>query len=130
MIKEKFFKKSGQSLISLIIYMVIAVIIISGAVAVIIINSKATTVLYRGAVSQNLAEAGMENALIRLLRNPSYSGETLAIGPDSVLIQVSGGGANPYVITSSGTTGSSKRTIQVEAEYNDNILTVTSWREL
>lgn len=119
----------GQSLISLVIFMVIAIIVVSGAVAVIIVNSKTTTKFYQGMVSYDLAEAGAENALIKLLRDPAYTGETLTVGLDTAVIEVTGGGGSPYTITSRGLTGNFQRTIQVIASYN-NILTVTSWREL
>lgn len=120
----------GQSLISLVIFMVIAIIIISGAVAVIIINSKATSKFYQGIVSYDLAEAGIENALLRLLRDPGYPGETLTIEGDSAVIEVSGGGIDPYTIISRGQTGNFHRTVEVIASFNNNILTVNSWREL
>ena len=63
--------QKGQTLVSLMIFMVTAVIIITAAVAVIIINSKATSKFYQGIVSYDIAETGIENAIIRLLRDPN-----------------------------------------------------------
>lgn len=120
-------KESGQTLVSLMIFMVTAIIIITAAVAVIIINSKATSKFYQGIVSYDLAEIGIENALIRLLRDPSYTGETLVLTDATVEIQVSGEGL--YTIISTGTNGNFKRTIQATASYNDNILNISSWEE-
>lgn len=125
---KKITKESGQTLVSLMIFMVTAIIIITAAVAVIISNAKSTSKFYQGIVSYDLAESGIENAIIRLLRDPSYSGETLALGEDTVQIQVLGGGASPYTITSTSTNGNFKRTIQATASYN-NILTISSWEE-
>ena len=119
----------GQSLISLVIFMVVATIIISGAVTVIVVNSKTTGKFYQGVVSYDIAELGIENALIRLLRDPNYTGETLTIGSDTTTIQVTGGDQAPYIITSSGNASNFKRAIQAVAEYNNNILTVSSWKE-
>ena len=120
-------QNSGQTLVSLMIFMVAAIIIITAAVAVIIINSKATSKFYQGIVTYNLAEAGIENAIIRLLRDPNYTGETLVLEDATVETQVSG--PSPYTITSSGTNGNFKRTIQATASYNDNILNISSWEE-
>ena len=122
-------QNSGQTLVSLMIFMVTAIIIITAAVAVIIINSKATSKFYQGIVSYDLAEVGIENAIIRLLRNPSYTGETLVLEDKTVEIQVSGAGTGSYTIISSGTNGNFKRTIQATASYNDNILNISSWEE-
>ncbi|OGH16622.1 MAG: hypothetical protein A3C30_04300 [Candidatus Levybacteria bacterium RIFCSPHIGHO2_02_FULL_40_18] len=122
-------KNSGQTLVSLMIFMVTAIIIITAAVAVIIINSKTTSKLYQGMVSYDAAEIGIENAIIRLLRDPNYTGETLSLEDYTLEIQVSGGGGAPYIITSQATNGNFKRTIQAQASYNDNILTISSWKE-
>lgn len=123
------YNNSGQALIALVIFMVVATIIISGAVTVIVVNSKTTGKFYQGVVSYDIAEAGIENALIRLLRDPNYTGETLTIGSDTTTIQVTGGGAVPYIITSSSNASNFKRVIQVVAEYNNNTLTIDSWKE-
>lgn len=127
--KETVFQNKGQALISLMIFMVAAVIIITAAVAVIIINSKATSKFYQGIVTYDLAEVGIENAIIRLLRDPNYTGETLVLEDNTVEVQVSGESQGPYTIISSGTKGNFKRTIQAEATYNNNILTISSWEE-
>lgn len=123
------YNNSGQALIALVIFMVVATIIISGAVTVIVVNSKTTGKFYQGVVSYDIAEAGIENALIRLLRDPNYTGETLTIGSDTTTIQVTGGGEIPYTITSTSQVGNFKRTIQATAEYNNSILTINSWKE-
>ncbi len=119
----------GQTLVSLMVFMVVAIIIITAAVAVTIINSKSTSKFYQGTVSYTLAEAGIENAIIRLLRDPDYTGETQILDGNTIEIQVSGGGGAPYTITSSGTNGNFTRTIQATASYNDNVLTIASWQE-
>jgi len=124
------YNNSGQALISLVIFMVVATIIISGAVTVIVVNSKTTSKFHQGVVSYDLAEAGIENALIRLLRNPNYTGETLTLGSDTITIQISGEEQTTYIITSTSNTSNFKRTIRTDAEYNNNVLTITSWKEL
>lgn len=110
--------------------MVAAIIIISGAVAVIIINSKTTSALYQGNVSYDVAEAGADNAIMRLLRDPNYTGETLPVGDDTAVITVTGNANDGYTITSRGTSGNFARTVSVTASYNNNVLSVTSWHEL
>ncbi len=120
-------KNSGQTLVSLMIFMVTAIIIITAAVAVTIINSKTTSKFYQGIVSYDLAETGIENAIIRLLRDPSYTGETLVLTGATIELLVSG--SDPYTITSTATNGNFKRTIRATASYNNNALSISSWKE-
>ncbi|MBI2611956.1 hypothetical protein HYW54_04415 [Candidatus Gottesmanbacteria bacterium] len=121
-------KTNGQILVTLLFFVVIAIIITSGAVVVILTNSLSASKFAQGNVAYYIAESGIENALLRLLRNPSYNGETLAIEDATALITVSGD--NPKTITSVGSIGNFSRTIEVIADYTDNILTVTSWKEI
>lgn len=122
-------KNSGQTLISLMIFMVVAIIIITASVAVSITSAKSTSKFYQGNVTYDLSESGIENAIIRLLRDPNYTGETLLLEDATIVIQVTGGGANPYTIVSTSTAGNFKRTIRATALYNGNILTISSWTE-
>ena len=71
------------------------------------------------------AESGAENALMRLLRNPNYSGETFTVDQATVTITVNGSS-----IVSSATDGKFTRKIQVDTVYTNNILAVSSWREI
>ena len=108
--------KQGQTLVLLLVFMTVASIIISAAVIVTVINSTSSSKLERGNVALEIAESGAENALLRLLRDPAYAGE-----PG---ITVAGG-----VITAVGQDAGFTRTIVVTTNYNNNVLTVTSWRE-
>ena len=82
----------------------------------------------------NVAESGAEEALIRLLRDPSYlsipgSFEDVAVGTDTVRITVNTSGTTKTVV-SRVTTGNYKRAIKVEGGYINDIFTVASWTEI
>lgn len=121
-------KHKGQALVSLLVFMIIAITITTGAVFLLISNSINTTKIARGNNALMLAEAGAENALINLLRDPAYTGETLSIGNGDAEVTVSG--SNPYTITSVGTDGSFVRTIEVSAQFIDNEMSILSWKEI
>ena len=121
-------KNQGQALVTLLFFMIFALTITSGAVVVVLSNSLSASKFDLGNTTYYIAESGIENALIRLLRDTNYSGETLAIDTGNATIQVSG--TNPKTITSVGTIGNFSRTIQAIADYTDNILTVLSWKEI
>jgi hypothetical protein len=118
----------GQALITLLFFMIIAITITSAAVVILLTNSVSAQKLEQGTVSYYTAESGAENALLRLLRDPNYTGETLTIDGTTVVATVTKSGS-VYTITSSATFGNFKRTIQVVATYVGNILTATSWKE-
>jgi len=118
----------GQTLLMLLVFMIIAIMVTTAATSLIIINSRNTQKMEGGEVAYQIAESGVENGLLRLLRNPNYTGENdVSIGDGSVDIVVTG--TNPYTITATSTSGNFSRTIQAVVNYNGN-MTITSWREI
>jgi hypothetical protein len=117
--------QKGQAVLTLLFFMVIAMSIITAVVIVVINTAQAGSNIEQGTVSYYAAETGAENALIRLLRDPNYSGETLNIDNGTVTITVNNG-----LITSTAQIDDSIRKVQVQTVYNNNVLTVTSWKEI
>ena len=121
------FLQKGQALVTLLFFMVIGITITSAAVVVIVTNALSATRFEQGTDAYDIAESGAENALLRLLRNPFYTGETLPIGNGTATITV----ANNTIISSGSAAFNNEiRTIQVNTVYNNGILTVTSWKEM
>ncbi len=118
----------GNALITLLFFALITIIVTSAAVVMIIVNSSAVTTMQQGNDAYSIAESGMENALLRLLRNPSYTSEVLTIGDGTATITVTG--TTTKTIISRGRIGNFERSIQVTATYVNNILTVTAWDEI
>lgn len=118
----------GQALVSLLFFMVVAMSVSSAAVVVILVNSRSTTRVEQGSNARILAESGAENAILRLLRDPSYSGETLEVGDGTASITVTG--SDTKTITSDGALGSFTRTVRVTTELTNGILNITSWQEI
>lgn len=118
----------GQALVVLLFYMIIAITLVTTAVAVIISNSLAVTKSESGIVAMDIAETGAENAIIQVLRNTNYQGETMTIGDGTAVSTVSG--TSTKTITSVGSINGSSRTVQVVATMVNSVLTVTSWQEL
>ncbi|HEX8932441.1 MAG TPA: hypothetical protein VF810_04760 [Patescibacteria group bacterium] len=121
--------QKGQALISLLFFTVIATTITSAAVIILIVNSLNGAKFQQGNIAYEIAQTGIENAKLRLLRNPSYAGETLPVGNGSVTITVTQNGNN-YTILSKGTIGNFTRQIQLQATYNNSLFVVTPQQEL
>lgn len=119
----------GQALVTLLFFAIIGITVTSASVAMVLTNSLGGTKLQQGSIAYQIAESGIENAKLRLLRDPAYSGETLPVGNGTAVIQVTSSGGN-YTITSTGTIGNFVRQIRVLATYNNNLLTVTSQSEV
>jgi len=120
--------QKGQALITLLIFVVISISITSAAVMIIIINSISSTRYQEGVISYYIAESGLENASLRMLRDPNYAGETLAVGGGTAVVVVTG--SNPKIATSTGTIGNFKRKVQVKMNYNGGYYTFSEWREV
>lgn len=121
--------QKGQALITLLFFVIVSITITSAAVTLIMISSLSATKLEMSTNALTIAESGAENAMLRLLRNPFYTGETgLAVGNGTATITVSG--TNPTTITSTGIIGNFKRRVEVKVGYTNNILTVQSWKEI
>jgi hypothetical protein len=118
--------KSGQTLVTLLVFMVIAIAITSSAVVLTISNSLQASKVEQGTIALQIAESGAENALLRLLRNPGYTGETLTVGIGTAIITVTG---TPVKIVSEGINGRFRRKIEVGVNTSTT-LTVTSWKEI
>jgi hypothetical protein len=119
--------QTGQTLIALLIFMMVAMTVTLAATAVAIINIKATTSFASGEIALSNADSGVENALLQLERDPGYGGEAMPIGNGSATITVSGSG--PFTITSVGASGNFRRTVTATVGYTANVLTLTNWSE-
>lgn len=120
--------QNGQTLVILLVYMIIAVTITSAAVVMVLNSSTGTGKVHQGATAFDIAESGAENAILKLLRDRNYAGETLDIGNGQAEVTVTG--TNPKTIISTGTLNNFSRSVRVLVNINNGELTVTSWKEI
>ncbi|MCX6791620.1 MAG: hypothetical protein NT149_01110 [Candidatus Gottesmanbacteria bacterium] len=119
----------GQALVILLVFMVIAIIMTTMAVALVGINATAVSQVEQGDMALKLAESGADNALLRLMRSPTYRGaETLTLDSGQVTATVSG--TNPIIIMSEGRQGAFVRVASVSASFVNTVLTIHSRREV
>ena len=102
--------------------------ITTGAIIIIIINSISASRFQEGTLAYYAAESGVENALLRLLRDPNYIGETLTVGAGTAVITVSG--SNPKTVVVVGFNGNFKRTVSAQMDYNNGYYTFSNWKEI
>lgn len=120
--------QKGQTLVLLLVFVVMAIVITTAATLIISTNSTSVTNVSQGMATKHMAEAGIEKALLSLLRDPNYSGETFNIDTGNVISTVSG--TTTLTIDSTATNGNFIKRVEVVATYSDNVLTVNSWKDV
>ncbi len=121
---------SGQTLVSLLLISVIGITIAAGATTLVIINSQSALKFEQGTIAYSIAQSGIDNALLRLLRDPTYTGEVLSIGQGAADIKVSSNSGS-YIATVSGQISNFVRKVQINAHYNTNqVLMIDSKKEI
>lgn len=120
--------QKGQSIVALLIFMIMAITISTASVAIVINNALNAERLEEGFIAKEVADSGIENAVLLLLRNRSYTGETLTVGTGSTVITVTG--TNPQTVRSVATVGNFVRKVEAQISYTNNVLSITSWKEV
>ena len=120
-------RSSGQTIIALLIFMMLAITLTLTATMVVVANIRSTSAVQNGEIALSNAQAGMENALIRLERSSTYTGETMTLTAGTATITVSG--TSPVTVVSVGSYGNFVRTITATATITGGSVTLTSWSE-
>ena len=118
----------GMALVTVIIFAAVAIVVITLGVSLMVIQTSSSTRVASSQEALIVAESAMENALIRLLRNPNYTGETLTFLDGTATIVVTG--TTNKTVTVTADVLSSKRTIVVDLTETDGVTSVNSWREV
>ena len=123
--------KKAQALASLIIFVAIAITVITATIIIVGSNTVTATISQQMVQVRQAAESGLENALLRLLRDPSYSGETIPANVNGfeTTISVTGDDINKTII-STAANNNYQRKIKVKINYNENIMTVNFWQDI
>ncbi len=118
--------QSGQSLVLLLFFVLMAMTFAVSAILMMVIGSGSVSTLENGIEIRQVADSGVENALLKLVRDPGYTGETYLDGLVNVEIAITGGAAKTIMVTA--TQGDFTRRVTVLADY-DHVLGLASWKE-
>ena len=120
--------QSGMALVTVLIFGVVAIIVITLSITLMVIQTDSSRNFTSGQETLSIAESGAENALIRLLRNPNYSGESLTFPGGTATIVVTNGANKTITVTAQ--TLFATRTIQVVTTDQDGFTVIDSWGEI
>lgn len=134
---NKLSNQKGQALITLLFFMIIGITLITAAAFVTLGNVSATSAGEQGTIAFYNAEAGIEDALLQMLRYPAGSTTPYTgTGTGSISFPNNGGSATVSanltagIIFSTGTYQSAQRSIKVQFSTVNGINTITSWQEV
>jgi hypothetical protein len=119
---------AGHALVTLLVVITASMVMISAAVVLTIATSEASSLVLRSQQTLMVAEAGLEEALMRLLRDPNYTGGTLTLGSSTATITVTG--SNPKTVLAIAETGAISRRVQVLVTEDMGMMVVSEWKEL
>lgn len=121
--------EQGSSLITLIVIVAVMTTLTS-ALVIVVANSMRTNSKYASSeMALAAAEAGAEQAVMRTIRDPGYTGETMAVDDGTATITVSG--TTTKTIVSEGWSGSLRRRVQVIVNVAaNNVTSVVSWSHI
>ncbi len=120
--------KSGQILTSVIVFIAfgLSVIALSSILTIINLQNTAKNIISVQALSY--AEAGVEDAILRLIRDPAYPGGVATLDSATVAVTISGDAINKTVTSTATYNGFTKK-IVVVASLANNKLTLVSWKQ-
>ena len=124
--------QQGLALITVLMLGAVALIVIVFGTTLMVIQADVARQFLSSQKALTVAESGMENALLRLLRDPNYSGEILTLADGTATIEVTGSGLDKTVTVTADTDFvlDSRRTIQAIITEENGRVIVNSWKEL
>lgn len=121
--------QNGQALVMLLFFIMMGVIITTAAIFIIAGNSLAAGNTEMGTVTREMADTGVENALLQILRG-NYAHEDITLTDGSVSVDITVTDGSPNLITSTAKAGNYIKKVEVNVGYVNNVLTVGSWKEI
>lgn len=109
----------------MLFFVIIGVTIISAETIVLFTNMLSASTAEQGTNAYYVAESGIEEALLRLNRNPGYTGGMINVGGNSAVVQVSSG-----IVTATGTYSNTVKKIQVQIVNINDVPKIVSWKEI
>jgi hypothetical protein len=122
-------KQKGNILITVLIFTVIGMTITGGIISIALNENTQIVQTNNAQKALSIAQSGGEKALIKLLRDPSYTGGSYNISNGTVTITINNTNNN-IEITSMGTFNNNSRTIRITSILSENNNTITGWEEV
>jgi hypothetical protein len=121
---------SGQILTSVLVFMAFGLSIVALSATLTIISMQNTAKYSQSEQASIYAEAGAEEAVLRLIRDPSYSGGNFPVATGAtVVIQVATSG-EIRTITSTATYNGFTKKVLAQVNLANSKVTLVSWKQI
>lgn len=117
----------GQTVVTLLVFVLVAIMLTTSAAFITTINTRSNTSVLRGHQALVNAETGVYTAMQAILRDSTFTSDTVTMPEGTVTISVTG--TTTRTIVSQGVSGSFHRTVTVVAGLTGTAWTITSWVE-
>ncbi|MBU1970320.1 hypothetical protein KJ605_00875, partial [Patescibacteria group bacterium] len=119
----------GQILTSVLVFVAFGLSVIALSAALTIISMQNTAKYPQSEQALGFAELGVEEAMLRLIRDPAYAGGALLIEDASIFLEISGD-AETKTITSNASYSGFNKKVQVQVSLANHKLTLLSWKQV
>ena len=120
-------KQKGQAMFAIVGLLSLGLLVLSTNILIGIIEHNLSLSFQQSDQGRVIAEAGLEEASIRLLRDPEYDGGQLVINGRNVIIGVSG--ENPKTISSSVNYFGKLKRVRAEVIFASGENQLSNWEE-
>lgn len=127
-LRSKKFYNRGQALLPLLILLLLVLTLGVGVLQLSIGGMLISSSSQGGEAVLVATEGALENGLMRILRNPSYSGESLQVG--GIPCTISTSGSTTILMVASCNSGRSIRKIKAEISSNQGRMVVNNIKEI
>ena len=119
--------EKGMALVTLIMFVLIATIYISAAVVIMVVNTQSSTTVQQGIVASRLAEGVLEDTLLRLLRDPTYSGGSFNLETGNATVNITGDTTKNVSVVLD--LGNYTKKYKAQVDFIETEMSVLSWGE-
>jgi len=121
--------KSGQAMVMVLLISVLLISVTTMAVGMVVTNALSTSREESGQHALEIAESGVQEGILRVLRDPSVTlgGLVLTVDAGSATVDITGSGTK--IITSVGVFSDYERTVQAQVHLDAGQLVIDSWSE-
>lgn len=127
---KKILNQSGQAMITILVCIAFLAIIVFFTVASTIVNTRAASKAAIAEETFHLAEGSIENATLKLVRDPSYTGESYTQGNALITITITGAPTSSRAIYVKTVNGNNTRNFQADGAFANNKFMISSWKEV
>jgi hypothetical protein len=123
--------KEGQALIGVLAVIAVSIVLVSSLMMNSLISADSSLKLRQSSIAISAADSYMQNALIKIIRDPNYTGETLTLDNGRVIIEVTGDNPKNVSIKSINSQNDILRQLSADVGYNaSGAISVSNWTEI